>query len=101
MRKCAPLLKTFPFFVLTRYCKSLSIRKAFFLIAFLFAFQLSEAQRVWIDSVKNALKFEKSDTVRYRLLSTIFYEYLFSTPDSSVTYAQQALVTASKMKSDL
>jgi signal transduction histidine kinase len=77
------------------------MRKVFLSMVFLFALQLCEAQTSWIDSARNSLASAKNDSIKFYWLTQIFFNYLYSTPDSCLHYMQQALALAKQMKSDI
>jgi signal transduction histidine kinase len=76
------------------------MRKAFIFFIFLVTVQFSEAQDTLIDSAHNSLTSSKNDSIRFHWLTQVFYKYLFSTPDSCLPYAQQALLLARQIKSN-
>ncbi len=59
-----------------------------------------KAQISWADSMKNLLSTGKDDTTKLNLLSTLVVAYTWSIPDSALTYVQQEMSLAKKMKSD-
>src|SRR5436190_5266537 len=58
------------------------------------------AQFSWADSLKNLLSSAKEDTTKLNLLSVLVVKYTWTIPDSALTYAQEELLLARKMKSD-
>ena len=66
------------------------------LILLLFSFGAYTQNNV-SDSLKKALQTQKEDTNKVKLLNTLSYSYAFSSPDTGLTYAQQALDLAEKL----
>ncbi len=77
------------------------MKKFLAILFFLFPAFFLFAQSKLIDSLKKQLASAKVDSKRLILLNGLFYEYLYSYSDSSVTYVQQEILLARQMKSDL
>ncbi|HEY6975476.1 MAG TPA: ATP-binding protein [Chitinophagaceae bacterium] len=77
------------------------MRRTLITIIFLFELQLAHAQNANIDSLKNLLAATKDDSTRFTLLGELSMDYLWSYPDSSLPYMQQAILLARKMKSEI
>ncbi len=72
------------------------------LVNCLFIFCISaKAQNTYIDSLNKALAQSKDDTERLSTLTRIIVNYTYSKPDTAMVYAQQAIVLAKKIKSDI
>ncbi len=57
-------------------------------------------QTVWIDSIKKVVTTQKEDTNKVSSLMNLSDAYRFTDPDSALSYGQQALSLAEKLKSD-
>src|SRR5436190_6155932 len=53
------------------------------------------------DSLKQALSSSKDDSTKLACLTELFYGYVWSYPDSSISYVQQELLLAQKIKSNI
>ncbi len=67
---------------------------------FLYA-QNSDGTSKRIADLKQELASAKDDTTKLPLLSQLFFQYLFSYPDSSLPYVQQEIILAEQIKSDI
>ncbi len=74
-----------------------------FLVVLLFLFPAFSllGQNNYRDSLKEQLASAKDNSTRQALLNVLFYEYVFSYPDSSQNYVQQEILVARQMQSDL
>ncbi|WP_276500882.1 tetratricopeptide repeat-containing sensor histidine kinase [Terrimonas pollutisoli] len=59
--------------------------------------EAQQSNQFYIDSLKNELTIAKEDTNKVRLLAGLSYEYVVSSADTGVAYAQQALDLAKKL----
>src|SRR4030095_2000300 len=53
------------------------------------------------DSLKQRLASVQNDSAKVAILNMLFYEYLYSYPDSSLNYVQQEILLAKRTNSDL
>jgi tetratricopeptide (TPR) repeat protein len=70
-------------------------------IMFFFGLQSVNAQTSKYDSLKNLLATAKDDSTKFIRLDDLFSAYVWSYPDSSLTYVQQQILLANQMKSDI
>jgi two-component system NtrC family sensor kinase len=63
--------------------------------------QIVHTQNLKLDSLKNLLVSAKDDSTKLLRLSELFNEYLWSYPDSSLPYVQQAILLGKQMKSNV
>ena len=71
------------------------------IILYLFCLASSVNAQNWLDSMKNLLASAKEDSTKLRLLSPLVTYYTYSIPDSALTYVQEEILLAKKMKSDV
>jgi signal transduction histidine kinase len=64
------------------------------------SYQSLDAQAPNIDSLKQVLTNAKDDSRRFDILEQLFFDYLWSYPDSSVNYVSQANLIAERNHSD-
>ena len=64
-------------------------------------FSTAQAQTPWIDSVKKVIALQKADTNQLINLIALSSSYNAFLPDSSIVYAQKALILAEKLHDDL
>jgi|KBSSwiStaDraftv2_1062776.scaffolds.fasta_scaffold49133_4 tetratricopeptide (TPR) repeat protein len=76
------------------------MRKSLITIFFALCLQGINGQKANYDSLKNLLASSKDDSTRFVCLGKLFFAYLWSYPDSSLTYVQQAFLLAKKIKSE-
>ena len=76
------------------------MRKTFTLLFFSSLAFVSNAQNIFLDSLKKELAQAKSDTARFGILSHLAVMYTFSKPDSAMILAQQSIALAKKIKTD-
>ena len=60
-----------------------------------------QGQQAYRDSLKNALASAKDDSTKLVCINNLFYQYVYSYPDSAITYAQQEILLAEKNQSEL
>src|SRR6266487_1784597 len=83
------------------------MRKIVITILFLAGFQIAhaqnpaDAQNAKYNSLKNLLASAKDDSTRFARFRELFLEYLWSYPDSSMSYVQQEILLAKQMQSDI
>ncbi|HXO76977.1 MAG TPA: hypothetical protein VN824_17100, partial [Puia sp.] len=63
-------------------------------------FSTAHAQTPWIDSVKKVVALQKEDTNQLINLIALSSSYTAFLPDSSIVYAQKALILAEKLHDD-
>ncbi|MCX6232082.1 MAG: tetratricopeptide repeat protein [Bacteroidetes bacterium] len=72
-----------------------------FTFLFLFCFALTNAQQTLIDSLKQQLTAEKTDSIKLQILWEISNQYHYVSNDSMVFYAQQAVLLSMKKRNSL
>ena len=72
------------------------MRKVIIFMFLLFCFQFVQAQKTKYDSLKNVLASSKDDSSRFYNLRQLYYNYIFSFPDSALTFWQQEFNLASR-----
>jgi two-component system NtrC family sensor kinase len=77
------------------------VRKLFITIILLHSLHVVNGQQAKRDSLKNLLASANNDTSKLVCLNNLFYEYLYSYPDSAIVYVQQEISVAKKMQSDI
>ena len=77
------------------------MKKFFALLLFACTSLIAFAQNNNVDSLRQQLASAKDDSTKLFCLSQLFNEYLWSYPDSSITYVQQEILLAKQMKSEL
>ena len=78
---------------------ALRTKKNIFFLLLICIAQLAFAQNAYIDSLKKILTSVTNDTTRLSILDSLWYAYAWSKPDTSLSYAQQQLLEAKKIKS--
>ena len=68
-----------------------------FTICFILLFQFLFSQNSKIDSLHALLKTDKEDTNKVNHLNKLFGDYIYSSPDTALNYAQQALKLSEKI----
>src|SRR5438067_11838081 len=77
------------------------MRRTLITIIFLFGLQFVHAQNSNVDSLKHLLAFAKDDSTRFDHLRELSLEYLWSYPDSCMSYLQQEILLAKQIQSDV
>jgi len=76
------------------------MKNFFVLLLMMFSTSLVFAQSN-ADSLKKVLSTSKDDLTKLACLNELFYVYVWSYPDSSISYVQQELLLAKKINSDI
>jgi hypothetical protein len=74
--------------------------KKLLFILFIYLFGTLHAQNPWVDSLRKELKKNGGDHIQFNYNDAMFYAYIFTSPDSAVTYAEQNMLIARRLKSD-
>jgi two-component system NtrC family sensor kinase len=77
------------------------MRRTLITLIFLFGLQFAYAQNSKYDSLKNLLAAAKDDSTTLVRLNELFFEYLWSYPDSSLPYVQREILLAKQMNSKI
>src|SRR3954468_3579100 len=72
-----------------------------FFVLLLMTFSVVVFAQFNADTLKQALSSSKDDSTKFARLKELFYAYVWSYPDSSISYVQQEVLLAKKMNSDI